>query len=392
MPRHRQPAPSRLYWTLSTTLWLALFFVGCPNAPLKPGQRRTQKTPAHRTQRRKPPTRNVTRPTKRHPMRGKRPPGPRLPAGIPKGTGRGAKISPVYPKKKIKTHPLANAYCDAIHTQIEQRKALCCQHKSPSAFAATQCYHHLTYALKFKGVSLEAKDVEKCRAAMASRYRGCGWVTHLAVPVVSACLGIIRGHYKVNQRCRSSLECMGTLRCQGVGPTSLGTCAPAKPHGFNCGRAVDALAVYTRQDALERQHPECQGHCYRNRCVPYFDQKQPCSTDIQCGPSKHCAAGTCRIGAQAKAGQACVSACPQGYRCIRRRCQRPQTLGQRCTDPFACRGDCLLPPGKTVGVCGMRCSPPRPWLYSNKLAYPTTRPQNIKGLRTSTKPFPTSRP
>ena len=60
---------------------------------------------------------------------------------------------------------------------------------------------------------------------------------------------MVVGKLNKGDRCRSSLECAGSLRCQGSGPTDVGTCASARPTG-PCSTAVDALAGVLRLDVI----------------------------------------------------------------------------------------------------------------------------------------------
>lgn len=72
----------------------------------------------------------------------------------------------------------------------------------------------LTGALRFRAVSLDVADVNRCIAAMGRDYEGCDWVGPYPPDTPNECLGIVHGTLTRGARCRSSLECVNGLRCR----------------------------------------------------------------------------------------------------------------------------------------------------------------------------------
>jgi hypothetical protein len=238
-----------------------------------------------------------------------------------------------------------------LHALPEERRAQCCG--SPAGVVLTdECTRVLTQSARSGAVRLDAGAVDACAAALAHELAGCGWVGPFPPALPAACAGVVGGTLGQGARCRSSLECTGSLRCRGAGPTEAGRCSAALPDGELCGLAVDTLAAYVRNDAVERAHPECSGYCERHRCQSGVAVGGSCDLTSQCVAGAHCREGRCAAGAWAAVGEACTGAdCAPGSRCFAHRCVVPRAEGQ-CQSDFECRGGCV---GAGDKVCGMRC-------------------------------------
>ncbi|MGK4001952.1 hypothetical protein WMF31_04970 [Sorangium sp. So ce1036] len=183
------------------------------------------------------------------------------PAGLPAAD----EITPVYPALEGAPEPHAARLCEALHALPARRKAAC-RGVAAGFHATAACTRALSFAVRAGAVTLSPDDVSRCVAAMARSLEGCGWVSPLAAAVPPACEGIVRGTLGVGARCRSSLECVDGLRCDGAGPTDAGACRAPRAVG-PCGRSVDALAAVTRQTRFAEAHPECRGHCAGRACA-----------------------------------------------------------------------------------------------------------------------------
>jgi hypothetical protein len=186
------------------------------------------------------------------------------------GTERGSdELKPVYPVDAGPPNPAAQRLCDALYA-TPARASAACPGAPPAAAAGAiegQCVRTLTAALASHAVTLADADVAACDAAVSVATAGCGWIKPSgAGPLPPACDGIVRGTLPVGERCRSSLECAGSLRCQGLSTIDVGRCGPPKPAGAACALATDMLAVFARQDSTDRAHPECAGTCRGHRC------------------------------------------------------------------------------------------------------------------------------
>ncbi|WP_437951654.1 hypothetical protein WME98_13250 [Sorangium sp. So ce296] len=183
----------------------------------------------------------------------------------PADTPVGDEISPVYPKAEGAPDPLAARLCEALHALPARRKAAC-SGGSPGFHAGAECARALSFALRAKAVTVSTDAVDRCVEAMARSLEGCDWGAPLTAPVPSACEGLVRGALGEGARCRSSLECVDGLRCDGVGPTDAGICRAPRAAG-PCGLSVDALAAVTRQTRYAEAHPECRGRCAGRACA-----------------------------------------------------------------------------------------------------------------------------
>lgn len=265
-------------------------------------------------------------------------------------------IRPVYPKTNDPPDPLAGKLCEALHGLPVKRRAECCAH-APGFSLEGECTRTLSFALREKAVVVDPAAADACVAAMARAHEGCAWVGPMGVPLPAECDGIVRGTLEEGKRCRSSLECVDGLRCQGVGPTDIGQCAKPKARGHVCAIAADTLASSTRQGSFEERHPECAGYCAHRRCEDFVAAGGECKTTAQCGPGKICAAGKCAEGTLPGEGAACAcGACAKGLTCAGGKCALPKKEGEACASDGECRGGCVRGDGGKKGTCGMKCS------------------------------------
>ena len=264
---------------------------------------------------------------------------------------------PVYPSRlEGAPEPLAVALCEALHAVPERRRLACCSGAS-GLVLTDECVRVLTYALRSGAVTADAAGVAACTAAQEAAHAGCDWIGPWPPDLPPSCRSALRGTLAAGARCRSSLECAGSLNCRGVGPTAPGTCAPPRLDGERCALAVDPLAAYTRQDRVEREHPECSGFCSsRHLCEPARPLGAECVMSGQCGPGARCGRGRCIEGALARAGEDCSGdECPAGLRCYQHSCQAPRPSGSACASDFECSGGCKRPAGAPSGRCAPRC-------------------------------------
>jgi hypothetical protein len=205
-------------------------------------------------------------------------------------------------------------------------------------------------------VTLEASEVDRCVAAIQKAYEGCDWVGPWPPATPAECQGMVHGTLGAGTACRSSLECAKGLRCHGVGPTVAGVCGPARADGQACGAAVDALAVFVKEQAtLESAHQECTGYCDRLRCAHLGALGEACRTGAQCADGG-CAAGKCVPHVSGKPGAACPTGeCTEDARCISGKCVERGPAGSACKSDLECRGACIKSDGGPA-VCGKRCS------------------------------------
>jgi hypothetical protein len=263
-------------------------------------------------------------------------------------------VRSVYPDT-APANALVQSLCDALNHLPPARRAECC-HRAPGIDLASECIRTLGAAVASKAVRLDADEVNRCVQAQRSALEGCDWVGPNSDPPPVECRGIIHGTQGARAPCRSSLECGPGLHCEGVGPTQAGTCAEPSVASAPCGRAVDALVAYARQDAADREHPSCSGFCQRRACVAAATLGRECSLPDQCGSDAHCAAGSCAAGAVAQLGEACVpGGCVDGARCVEGKCAHPLPAGSPCHADVECLAGCRKADGGTAGTCSMDC-------------------------------------
>lgn len=284
------------------------------------------------------------------------------------GDGGGDDVEPVYPvETSAPAVPLAEKLCDGLSTAPEKKRSTCCK-TTPAVVITGECTRALSAAIRHNAIALDAKAVDACLAAFDRTLEGCDWVGPFPPGPPPECQGILEGKLAAGTKCRSSLECSGDKRCVGLGPTTVGRCAPGAPEGESCGGTVDALAGFTRQNDVDKRHPECEDRCIKHKCSPPVAENGACLISSDCQDGMQCLVGTgvapktgvplrkCVAGkAPAKDGEPCPGgACEGSLQCIRGKCAARKAGGEACADDFECRGGCLKD-GGTKGTCGPRC-------------------------------------
>jgi hypothetical protein len=278
-------------------------------------------------------------------------------ASVAKPEPRGGdEIRPVYPLDAGAPDPLAQRFCDAVQLLPEQRKAECCGGSAVTAQGlSAQCVRTLTFALGQRAVTLAPADVDACVAAVTKATSGCDWVTGFGFAMPPECDGIIKGTLAEKATCRSSLECAEGMRCIGLSTVDLGTCGKPKETRAMCNIANDMMATFTRQDGLERAHPECEGFCAYGHCFDAVAEGGACKSDRECG-SARCEAGKCTRAKLPAVGEACAGACAYGARCLAGKCVAPKAEGEACSANEECRGMCARGDGGAGGTCSKTCA------------------------------------
>lgn len=267
---------------------------------------------------------------------------------------------PVYPIDAGPPDPLATRFCEAVRALPERRRAECCASVRTGAAPVEECVRTLSYALAQRALTLDPARLDACEAAMKEATEGCDWVTPWATTIPLVCQEIFKGTIAEKAPCRSSLECAGALRCEGLSATNLGACGPPREARVQCGSGVDTLAASTRQDHLDREHPECAGHCVHRVCDDAIALGVACQSDSQCGKN-HCVAGKCADAPLPALGAACVAgACAAGAGCVNGVCVAPKAEGAACGSSAECRGECMTEDGGAAGTCAKRCPPRAP--------------------------------
>jgi hypothetical protein len=280
------------------------------------------------------------------------------PAATKPAVAAGNDTQPVYPKLSGPPDARAVRLCAAVHGGALARRSECC-HAPPSqamSRVVAECERTLTAALAASAIAIDEAELGACEAEMKARLVGCAWIGPLPVAASPRCSAALRGRVQAGAACRSSLECEGQLRCDGVGPTDPGRCARAGTPGVACRMSVDPLASFVRDERVDVSHPECEGWCERHRCVPHVAEGQACTSPSQCGPGHRCAGRKCVAGAEGSAGEACTGGgCASPGRCFHEQCLTPRPDGP-CTSDFECLGACIKQPGQAQGSCAMDCT------------------------------------
>lgn len=280
-------------------------------------------------------------------------------------------VEPVYPiEPNAPAAPLAQKLCEALNELPEKKRAACCS-ATPGIIVTSECTRMLSAALRHNAVELAESDVTACANAFEQTLSGCDWVGPFPPGPPAACLGIIKGKLAAGQKCRSSLECSGDLRCLGVGPTTTGKCGPQKALGDLCGGTTDTLSGFTRQNAdLDKRHPECRSteKCIKHKCSAPASDGSACQTTSDCMEGLQClpvlggAPKTgipqkkCTARPLPKEGEACPGGVCEGeLQCIKNKCSARKPAGETCTADFECKGGCLKGDGGAGGKCGPRC-------------------------------------
>jgi len=280
----------------------------------------------------------------------------------------GDDVRPVYPiDPNIPPNPLAQKLCAGLTEMPEKKRAACCQ-TTPGIVVTTECTRTLSAALQYEAVSLDEGAVDACVAAFEKTLDGCDWVGPFAPGPPPPCQGLLKGLLSYGQKRRSTLECSGTLRCKGVGPTTPGHCSAPNGNGEICGGTVDTLATYVRQTDIDKDHPECAaGRCIKHRCGPPAPENGECQVTLDCEDGLQCIGGGTppkkpKKGEHAAPVRKCVrrplpkegEPCPGGVcagdlGCVMSKCTARKATGATCANDFECRGGCVQ------GKCGPRC-------------------------------------
>jgi hypothetical protein len=269
------------------------------------------------------------------------------------------RVQPVYALDGGPEDLRAERLCETLQRVPEHRKDECCAARSAftSALANTQCVRTLSGALRSGAVSLADADIDRCAEAMTRATAGCDWITPEtatgAMPLPTECNGVLQGNLPEEASCRSSLECSGSLRCQGLSAVDVGTCGRPKPTKSACNLASDTLAIFTRQEPLEETHPECSGYCDRRQCADAVPTGGACKLDVECGQWR-CERGACVTAQLPGVGEACSATCVAGARCVKGTCTLPAAEGAACEVDSQCRGVCVHD-AAGAGSCTRSC-------------------------------------
>jgi hypothetical protein len=273
----------------------------------------------------------------------------------PTVTADAAPASSVIPTEypnKVAPVALAARLCEALHTLPGTRMSECCS-SPPSKLLADECTRLLSASLNDKVVTVNEDKVNTCAKAMKASLVGCDWVTPSAPPLPEECKGLLEGNQDASKRCRSSLDCKPTLHCSDTG-----TCVAGEPVGAVCGRAVDALAVATRQTDVEAKHPTCAAHCslIQHKCEPMPEAGASCYANTGCQTGQLCIDGKCAVAIAGAKDQPCAGThCAEGLRCVNKVCVPKAAPGETCSNDFDCaRGGCAS--GDGGRACGMTCT------------------------------------
>jgi len=270
-------------------------------------------------------------------------------------------IKPLYPHDGSPPDPVAQRFCEAIHDLEPKRRAECCGATGGTGYFAGECARTLSAALRLNAVKLDPAAADRCIAAFTTQLEGCGWVGPIPPPLPADCETVITGLVPEKSTCRSSLECAESLTCLGLSTTQTGKCHPPKPTGTLCGGSVDTLAALTRQDTTESRHPECAGVCARPMCTDAKALGAPCKTNVECGPTRTCAAGKCSTDPLPPAGKPCAAGqCARGARCVKDTCIAPKSEGETCESDLDCQSACDKPTGKCAKRCAALPIPTKP--------------------------------
>jgi hypothetical protein len=283
-------------------------------------------------------------------------------------------VQSVYPvDPNAPPDPVAQKLCTGLTEMPEKKRAACCG-ATPGVVVTSECTRTLSAAIRFKAVTLDAARVDACVAAFERTLDGCDWVGPFPPSPPAECHGLVTGQLNLGQKCRSTLECAGALRCRGVGPTTPGKCTTPANTGEVCGGTVDALATFVRQTDMEKEHPECAaGRCIKHHCGPPAPENGECQVTLDCEEGLQCVVSgptvkrkkndprpppsprKCQRRPLPKEGEACPGGvCAGELGCIMNKCTARKSGGAACTNDFECRGGCLHD-GGAAGMCGPRC-------------------------------------
>ena len=267
------------------------------------------------------------------------PPGP---GPVDSGVERSVPDDTVKPNydPRAAVDPLADKLCHALAGLAIERAGACC-HQNPGINLAPLCSNALSSAMGSGALVVDAKQADACIAAVDAQLQGCDWVGAPPPPPAACTSNLMHGTLAEGQRCRSSLECQGQLRCRGAGPTDIGVCRPPQAPGGPCNTAVDALAPFLNL-SLDADRPECDGYCIEHRCRASIPAGGSCKRSLECARGLLCVSGTCTSASPGKLNEACVAGvCERGLRCLAGTCHTPTAPGATCTNNLDCAGRCV---------------------------------------------------
>ena len=273
-------------------------------------------------------------------------------------------VDPVFPTGPVSASPAVERFCRALHEAPARDRAACCG-RPPAAVTqdgrtASECTRLLGFSVSQGAVRLDEAGADACVAALSAPAEpgACARQGRFLPAPPEVCARAVVGLRAAGAACRSNLECEGSLRCIGGGPTQLGVCGGPRPLGAPCGTGADVLATYARLSSTETDHPECDGVCAMHRCTPTLPLGGACASSLQCGPGRACIAAKCADAPQnLPVGATCPGeGCAAGLTCAAGVCSTPRAAGAACENDFQCAGACLK---KGVldhqGVCGVFC-------------------------------------
>jgi hypothetical protein len=205
----------------------------------------------------------------------------------------------------------AREVCHVVQGAPAERRAACCGGR-PSGNLEEECVRALSTALAAGRIELDRSQLSRCSEASTRALEGCDWVTPGQPMPPEECRDLTRGRVAAGDVCRSSLECVSPLHCEGSTPTQGGRCAAPRPTGAACRAASDGLASYLFERQLEREHPSCSGACslVTHRCEPGAPPPEA-APSARRGPGEacvsdfDCSAGGCN-GAPGTCGMKCA--------------------------------------------------------------------------------------
>ena len=263
-------------------------------------------------------------------------------------------IAPVYElTPNVEADPVTKKACDALFDASSRRLTACCK-AAPSTNRV--CPLLLGSAVRAGAAALISQEVDACAAEIEKQLEGCDWIGPHPPALPGACRNLVHGKLTETTRCRSTLECIPGLFCDGAFRGGTGQCKPRRENGVPCKAAIeDDFAELMQQDPEAQSNGPCEGHCEGGFCTAPLSPGTPCSSTSQCDATHHCAKQRCLPSRFAKVDEECTGECEGGARCIQKKCVLPAGEGAPCDGDMECKGACLKKDGSTKGVCGKSC-------------------------------------
>jgi hypothetical protein len=206
-----------------------------------------------------------------------------------------------------------------------------------------------------------------CHEALAAAIAGAGCFGGGELPGIwsaalsDACTGAVHGRVALGGACLVDGECAGPAICQYSGMSCSGTCVARAAVGASCDTDSNCSADAYCGGVVVGTAPVCIARGGAGATCLVTDQ---CQQGLVCGRSPQPSSGNrCNPLGAAGAGSPCLfpSECASGLFCDGSlpdpTCSPRQTMGQRCSDSFAC-GERLL----CIGWLSQNgtCAPPQP--------------------------------